>query len=182
VPVADLERLLLQAAPVGIARQHPVEVGGEQAGLLAARARPDLDDHVLLVVRVRLDHRQPDLLLELPEPLLRGAQELTHLGVVAVLGQQLACARRVVGRAAPLLGQPLGRLERPVGAADLGVAPLVAHHLRVRHLLGELVEAALDLLHEPLDHADKGTTPAAGGSTGRRPQRARSANSSSWSK
>ena len=80
VAVAQLERLGLEAATLGVAGEHAVEVGGEQAGLLAARAGPDLDDHVLVVVRVRLDHREPDLLLELAEPVLRAAQQLAQLG------------------------------------------------------------------------------------------------------
>ena len=57
--------LVLEAAPLGVARQHLVEVAGEQRRLLAARAGADLDDHVLVVGRVALDHREPDLLLEL---------------------------------------------------------------------------------------------------------------------
>jgi hypothetical protein len=47
-------------------------------------------------------------------------------------------------------------LERAIGAPDLGIAPLVRDHLRVRHLLRQLGEATLYLLDELLDHADKG--------------------------
>ena len=147
----------LKAAALGVAREHPVEVGGEQAGLLAASARTDLDDHVLVVVGIGLDHRQPDLLLELGEPVLGGAEHLAHLRVVAVLGEQLTRARGVVGHAAPLDGELVRGLELAVGAPDLGVAALVADHLRVRHLPRELREAALDLLHEPLNHREEGT-------------------------
>jgi hypothetical protein len=70
VAVADLERLGLEAAPLGVAGEHPVQVGREEAGLLAAGSGPDLDDHILLVVGVGLDHREADLLFELAEPLL----------------------------------------------------------------------------------------------------------------
>jgi hypothetical protein len=53
------------------------------------------------------------------------------------------------------------RLELEVGEADLGVAALVADHLRIRHLLRELREAALDLLDELLDHPLESRAPAA---------------------
>ena len=63
--VADVERLGLEAAPLGVAGEHPVEVAGPEPGLVAAGAALDLDDHVLVVVGVALDHREADLLLEL---------------------------------------------------------------------------------------------------------------------
>ena len=183
VAVADLERLLLEPAPLGVAGQHPVEVGGEQPGLLPARARPDLDDHVLVVVRVGLDHRQPDLLLQLAQPLLGGcAAARAARGRRRPRRSARARPRRrrsrgaIPGRAGAR-APARGRRARP-RRSDAG-----RRSPRVRHLLRELGEAALDLLHEPLDHADKGTTPAAGGrSTARRPQRARSAKSSRRSK
>ena len=52
-------------------------------------------------------------------------EELAELRVVAVLGEQLARARGVVGRVPPFLGELVRGLERAVRAAHLGVAPLV---------------------------------------------------------
>ena len=57
-----------EAAQLGVAGQHLVEVAGEERRLVAAGAGADLDDHVLLVVRVPFDHRQADLLFERLEP------------------------------------------------------------------------------------------------------------------
>jgi hypothetical protein len=70
VALAHLDRLGPEPAPLRVAVEHPVDVGREQPGLLAARAGPDLHDHVAVVIRVGLDHREPDLLLELADPLL----------------------------------------------------------------------------------------------------------------
>src|SRR6478672_10291126 len=63
--VADVERLGGETQPLGVAREHPVDVPGPQPGLLPAGAALDFDDHALLVVGIALDHREADLLLEL---------------------------------------------------------------------------------------------------------------------
>ena len=159
VALSDLERLLLEAAPFGIAAQHPVEVAREQARLLSPGARPDLDDHVLIVVRVGLDHREPDLLLELVETLLGRAQQLAQLGIVAVLGEQLAGPGCVIRGSPPLGGERMRRLQLPVRAPHIGVAALVTDHLGIGHLRGELREPILDLLDEAFDHTAEGTRP-----------------------
>src|SRR3712207_8347768 len=49
----------------------------------------------------------------------------------------------------------LFRSERAVGSPDLGIAALVGDHVRVRHLLRELGEAALDLLHRSEEHTSE---------------------------
>ena len=67
---------------------------------------------------------------------IRASEALEHLadlGVVAVLGQQLARARGVVGRAPVLDGEQVGRLELAVRAPDLGVALAVADDRGVGH-------------------------------------------------
>ena len=87
--VADVERLDLEPAALGVAAEHAEEVARPEPGLVAAGAALDLDDHVLVVVRVALDHREPDLLLELAEALAGGGEHLAQLRVVAVLGDQL---------------------------------------------------------------------------------------------
>ena len=153
--VADRQRLDREAAPLGVAGQHPVQVAGPQPGLVAAGARADLDDHVLVVVGVALDHRQADLLLERLDPLARGLQQRPQLGVVAVLGEQLARALEVVDDAPVLGGQLGGRLELAVGPAG-GREPLaVGDHLGVGQLALELAEARLDLGDELVDHASE---------------------------
>ena len=90
------EHLGREAALLGVAGEHLVEVAGEQRRLVAAGAGADLDQHVLVVVRVALDHRQADLLLELLEPRRRLVDDRAQLRVVAVLGEQLAGALEVV--------------------------------------------------------------------------------------
>ena len=131
--LADVQRLGLPAAPLGVAVEHPVEVARPQPGLVAAGAALDLDDHVLVVVGVALDHRQADLLLELARSRPRACCSSSRmLGVLAVLGEQLLGAGGVVVREAPLRGELGGRLELAVGAADLGVALAVGDHLRDR--------------------------------------------------
>ena len=62
------ERLGREAALLGVAGEHLVEVAGEQRRLVAPGPGADLDQDVLGVVGVALDHRQADLLLELLEP------------------------------------------------------------------------------------------------------------------
>ena len=144
-PLADRQRLGLESEPLGVAGEHPIQVAGPQPGLVAARAGADLDDHVLVVVRIPLDHHQPDLVLELLQPLARGVEQRAQLGVVAVLGQQLARSLGVVSRAAVLGGKARGGLELAVRAAGGREAGTVADHLRIRQLLLELAEARLDL-------------------------------------
>ena len=55
-------------------------------------------------------------------------EHLAHLVVLAALVDQLLRAGRVVGRAAPLLGELGGGLEPAVLAAGLGVAVAVPDH------------------------------------------------------
>ena len=73
---ADLGRRLRddlgpEAALLGVAGQHLEQVAGEEGRLVAPGPRPDLDEHVLGVVGVALDHRQTDLVAELLQPARR---------------------------------------------------------------------------------------------------------------
>jgi hypothetical protein len=151
--LADIHRLRLKAQSFGVLGEHPVEIARPQPCLVAAGAALDLDDHVLLVVRVALDHRQADLLFQLLDPLMGPVQFLAHLGVLAVLGQEFFGPGRVILSVAPLHGQLGGGLELAVGTTDLGIALAVGDHLGVGQLLTELGEAALDLRNQVLDHA-----------------------------
>ena len=49
----------LEAAPLGVAGEHAVDVAGPERRLVAADALAHLDDHVLRVGRVALDEREP---------------------------------------------------------------------------------------------------------------------------
>ena len=163
----DLERRVLEApdlgrrerevldrepALLGVAGQHLVEVAREQGRLVAAGAGPDLDDHVLVVVRVALDHRQADLLLELLEPGRRIGEDLAQLLVLAALVEQLARSLEVVAKPSPLQRQGVRALELAELAPDRGVALAVADHPRVAHLSLELGEPLLELVDQLLDH------------------------------
>jgi hypothetical protein len=154
-PVPDRQRLGLEAAPVGVAREHPVEVTRPDPRLLAARAGADLDDHVLVVVGIPLDHREADLLLEFRQAGARAFEQLAQLRVVAVLGEQLAGAHRVV-RGSLVLGRELcGRLQITVRARNGGEPVAVADHRRVRELILERPEASQDLLGKLVDHRSR---------------------------
>ena len=58
------ELLDLEAAPLGVAREHAVDVAGPERGLVAADALAHLDDDVLAVGRIARDERETKLLLE----------------------------------------------------------------------------------------------------------------------
>src|SRR3954454_7285107 len=153
VALADRELLDLEPAPLGVAREHPEEIGGKEPRLIAAGSGPDLDDHILVIGRVGFDHREPDLLDELTETLLGRLQQLPELRVVAVLGQQLAGAGRVVRGTPVLNGQIVPLLHPAVLAADLGITLAVVDDRRVGHLLLQLGETALYLRDEVIDQA-----------------------------
>ena len=65
VGLGGVEDLGLPAAPLGVAQVHPQQVAGEQRRLLAALARLDLEDDVLVVVGSRGTSSSPQPLLEL---------------------------------------------------------------------------------------------------------------------
>src|SRR5205807_9295588 len=107
---ARRELLGLEAAPLGVAREHAVDVARPERGLVAADALPDLDDHVLGIGGVALDQRQAKLFLEPVEPLLALAHELAQNGV-------LASGLDIGAGLPPILRQPVGLLEPPPHAA-----------------------------------------------------------------
>ena len=75
----------LKAAPFRVVHIHPVELRGKERRLLAAGARPDFEDDVLVVVRILRQQQNSELLLKLLHGLLRGgqllAEHLLHLRV-----------------------------------------------------------------------------------------------------
>ena len=126
--LAQRHHLHLPALAFGEAAVHPEEIGGEVAGLLAAGAGADLEDDVLLVVRVLGQEQHLDLGEQRfstgcqPGQLLGGQRR--HLGVAAFgqllglgdLGADLAVV--AVGQHQRLdLGQRLGLLAVLVGVA-----------------------------------------------------------------
>ena len=133
-----------EAAQLRVAGEHLEEVAREQRRLVAAGAGADLDEHVLVVVGVALDHRQADLLGELLELAGRLGDDPPQLLVVAV-GEQLAGALEVVVERPPARRELVGGLELAVLAADRRVALAVGDHVRVRHLPLEVGEPLLDL-------------------------------------
>ena len=135
------EHLGGESALLGVAGQHLVEVAGKQRRLVAPGAGADLDQHVLVVVGVALDHRQPDLLFELLEPRGRLVDHLAQFGVLALL-QQLPRALEVVLQRPVLAAPAARRLQLPVLPPDLGIALPIRDHLGIRHLPLELGEAA----------------------------------------
>ena len=61
-PVA-VDDLSLPALALGVPHVHPVEVRREQPSLLSSGPGADLDDHVLVVIRVLRQQRHPQLVL-----------------------------------------------------------------------------------------------------------------------
>jgi hypothetical protein len=147
--------LVTESELVGVAGEHLVEVSREQAGLVPAGTGADLHDHVLVVMRIALDHRETDLLAELLEARGRLGDERPQLGILAVLGQELARALQVARKRAVLGREGMRLPEIAVRAADLRIALAVGDHLGVGHLPLELGMTLLDLLDEPLDHGSK---------------------------
>jgi hypothetical protein len=138
------EQLDLPAPPLGEARVHAEEIGGEQGRLLAARAGADLEQDVLVVVGILGHEQHLHLLLEhlllREEVLLLLVRHVAHLRVLL----QLA---RVVGAAHDLavLAQLLDELAqiRVLLREALQLA-LVGEHGRVAEHRRELVVAGLD--------------------------------------
>ena len=142
------EHLDLPAAPLGVAQVHAQELGGEQRRLVAAGARPDLDDDVAVVVGVLGESRILSSSSSSSSALAQGAQlgsgHLPHLGV-GVLEQRLVALD--LAQRGPV--DPEGVDERLQRRALLGgslKAPLVGDDLRVPQIVGESLEAVLDLV------------------------------------
>ncbi len=138
---ARLELLDLEAAPLGVAREHPVDVTCPERGLVAADALAHLDDHVLAIGRVGRDERQPQLFLKRGRALLELGDELPQVGVAV---------RRVevVPRGLPLLRE----LVRPL---ELLQAPTDVRRLTVVVVDGRVGQPRLQLLVVALEVRDE---------------------------
>src|SRR5918911_822271 len=163
---ARAEVLDLEAAPLRVAGQHPVEVARPERGLVAPDALPDLDDDVLPVGRILGCQRQPQLLLELGEPLLGLGDELAELRLAAR-------GLEVVVRAPPLLRQLVRAFELLQAPSDLRRLAVVVVDRGVAHPLLRLAVGALEVRDELVDAGH----PAKGSAGSRYPSRASSSSS-----
>src|SRR5215207_2661289 len=144
LPVAaDLGRArrqgtVLEAEAVGVAGVHVVELACEEGGLVAARPGSDLDDDVLVVVRVAVDEFGPDVLGENFDPLpclpRFGREELALLRILG-LGDQFPRLPLGLHRSEQFPGQLGPAPHSRVLFGDPGVAPLVAKDVRIREFL-----------------------------------------------
>ena len=135
---------VLKPRLLGVAGEHAEDVAGPDRRLVAADARPDLDDHVLLVGRVPLDERELQLLLELAPDALGLGDELRQLGVVRA-------SLDVVVRRAPLLRELVRRLQLLQPPSDLRRLVAVAVDRRVGHALLQLGVRALEVVDQLFD-------------------------------
>jgi hypothetical protein len=131
-----------------IALVHPEEVGGEQAGFIAARPRSDLDDHILLVVRVPRQEQHPQARFQRRQ--LRPTRGQLLPGQLQVLRFQRALrGHRLVG-GDRLPGGPIGAvgLDYLLQVGPFPAVPLqqggIAHHLRLRE---QLLKRLIPLCH-----------------------------------
>ena len=146
----------LEAQPLGVAHDHPLQFGGEQSRLVASGSGPHLHDGVLVIARILLENRQPQLLLQglelVPSGVLLLDEELLHLRIEPALVQhglrlfEGGARLQVVGR------QPVRIFQVGMGLGDLGVARLVAQDLGIGQFPGESRVLLLYLLSEPIDH------------------------------
>ena len=104
-----VEHLGPPAAPLGVAQVHPQQVAGEQRRLLAALARLDLDDHVLVVGRVaRQQQRRSRSASSSPAPSSASAS--------AANAASSAASSRAAARSPPSPLPARGRSRRPGSA------------------------------------------------------------------
>src|SRR6478609_6612759 len=144
--LGGVDDLGLPADALGVAQVHAQQVAREQGGLVAAGARLDLQEHVLVVAGVTRDQEKAELLGDLLALLL---QDLDLGGEVRVVGRELAGGPDVV---AGLLPGPVGgddRGELRVALVELARVGLVGVDRRVGELLleiGVLADQFLDRL------------------------------------
>jgi len=140
--LARVDLLGLPVLQVGVAHVHAVQVAREDRRLVATGTCPDLDDDVLVVVRVAGEHHHLELVLEprdarLDRLDLVGGHLLevgVALGPLHLLGRlQLVAGQDVLPR---LVGQ---RLAGTVLAGQPGILLLVLHDRRIAQASGQVV-------------------------------------------
>ena len=143
------EDLGLEAAPLGVAGQHPVDVAGPDRGLVAADALPHLDDHVLRVGRVALDERELQLLLELARRRLESATSSRSSGSARASSRSARiCRHSWRACRAPRAPSGGGRRPRPRGGRCRRPGRTGAPAARVGAL--ELVDELVDAGHRAM--------------------------------
>ena len=139
--------------PLGVARVHAEELGGEEAGLVAAGAGADLEDRVPLVVRVLRDQEATERRVHLFETGLErgqlGARELAEVGVLTA--RELAVVFDLLRQALARAPAENGLLELRALLGDLRELTTVRDHARVGDQTLELLVAPLDL-RQPIEH------------------------------
>ncbi len=80
-----IQKLALKAVALRIALIHAQKIGPKEGGLVAARAGPYFDDHVLVIVGILRQKHDLELLGEgfglFMELVKLGVHHLTHLGI-----------------------------------------------------------------------------------------------------
>jgi len=144
--LGGVDDLGLPADALGVPQVHPQQVAGEQGGLVAARARLDLEDDVLVVVGVARDEQEAQLLGQFLALLL---QILDLGGEVGVVGGQFTRCLDVVAGLLPgaVGGDDRGQLR--IALVELARVRLVGVDRRIGELLlqvGLLTDQFIDRL------------------------------------
>jgi hypothetical protein len=148
---ARAELVDLEAAPLRVAGEHPVEVAGPERGLVAADALADLEDDILPVGRVGRCHREPELRFEGGRPLLELGHELAQVGVGAGGGE-------IVAHGPPVLREAIRRFELLQAPPDLRRLAAVVVDVGVRHALLRLGVRALELVDQAVERGGHART------------------------
>ena len=139
VVLARREGLGAEAAPLGVALEHPGDLGRPERRLVAAHALSDLDDDVLRVGGIALDKCKLELVLE---PCDVGLELRRHGGEVGVPLRLRQIGRRLT----PLAGRPHCPLELLEAPSELRRLAVVRVDGGIRHPLLELGMRALELV------------------------------------
>ncbi len=145
-----LQQLDLPALPLGVARVHAHEVGGEECGFVAAGAGADLEDGGAVVERIARHKERRQLRFDLGdlrgEAVVLGARFGGHVGVGG--GEQLRQLRALALGAREAAGEFGYGGEAPVLPAEFGDPAGVAGPDRIRQLALDLIEARERLREE----------------------------------
>ena len=136
--------LRLEAAPLGVAGQHPEDVPRPDRGLVAAHAGADLEDHVLGVGRIGLDERELQLLLQSRDVGGQIVRERGELGVAAG-------GVEVGARLSPLLRELVRRFQLLQPTPHLGSLPVVVVDRGIGHAGAHLLVGALEVVDQLVD-------------------------------
>src|ERR671918_2377271 len=142
------QNLRLEPSRLRVARVHAIEVGGEQAGFVTPGSRPNLDDHVAVVVGILREQGLRELVLELLDGGLLLAYLLIEVGAFLVGRVRQHRSRLIeVVRGAPVPPPRLDdRLELGVFLAEPPKLVGTGGNRRIGKLKLYMLEARLHLL------------------------------------